>query len=147
MGKTASFMTDTDILHYIPQAPPVVLVDRVMEADETHTICAFLVKPEGLFVSKGVLSESGLTENMAQTAAAGVGYLCHQRNEEVPVGYIASIRNLTIHQLPAVGSVLYTEIMVTDNVMDVSFVQGTIRLGDQVIAECEMRIFLNQRKQ
>lgn len=139
-------MPDSNILHYIPQAPPMVLVDQVIEASDTRTICVFLVKPEGLFVSDGVLSESGLAENMAQTAAAGVGFLCLQRKEEVPVGYIASIRNLVIHELPPIGSELNTEIMVTDNVMDVSFVEGTVRLGTRVIAACEMRIFLNQNK-
>lgn len=139
-------MPDSDILRYIPQAPPMVLVDQVVEADETRTICSFLVKPDGLFVSDGVLSESGLTENMAQTAAAGVGFLCHQRQEEVPVGYIASIRNLVIYELPPIGSELNTEIMVTDNVMDVSFVEAVVHLGPRVIAACEMRIFLNQNK-
>lgn len=124
----------------------MVLVDQVIEASDTRTICVFLVKPEGLFVSDGVLSESGLAENMAQTAAAGVGFLCLQRKKEVPVGYIASIRNLVIHELPPIGSELNTEIMVTDNVMDVSFVEGTVRLGTRVIAACEMRIFLNQNK-
>ncbi len=146
MGKTNRLMPDLEILRYIPQAPPMVMVDQVIEADETHTVCTFQVKPDGLFVSEGSLSESGLTENMAQTAAAGVGFLCHRRNEEVPVGYIASIRNLIIHQLPVVGSELNTVIIVTDNVMDVSFVQGTVRLNNQAIATCEMRIFLNQIK-
>lgn len=146
MGKTDRLMPDSDILRYIPQAPPMVLVDRVIEAVDTQTICSFLVKSDGLFVSDGVLSESGLTENMAQTAAAGVGFLCHQRKEEVPVGYIASIRNLVVHELPPVGSELITVIMVTDSVMDVSFVQGIVRLGTRVIAACEMRIFLNQNK-
>ncbi|MBK7344553.1 MAG: 3-hydroxyacyl-ACP dehydratase [Saprospiraceae bacterium] len=138
-------MQDGEIFQFIPQAPPVVLVDRIITADEARTICAFQVKPEGVFVSDGVLSESGLTENMAQTAAAGVGYACHQRNEEVPVGYIASIRNLIIHELPPTGSELYTEIMVTDSVMDVSFVRGTIHVDSRLIAECEMRIFLQQQ--
>ena len=128
---------------FIPQDYPMVLVDRILESSSTLTVCVFRVKEDGLFMSDGSLSESGLAENMAQTAAAGVGFRYKTENKEVPVGFIASIRNLKIHELPLVGSELYTETMMTDSVMDVSFVQGTIRLGSKVIAECEMRIFLN----
>lgn len=139
-------MIDADILKYIPQRPPMVMIDQLLAVDGDRTVCSFTVPEQGVLINNGYLSESGLTENMAQTAAAGVGFKCHRDNQPVPLGFIASIKNLTIHGLPEAGTTLQTETNVINQVMDVNFVYGTVRGGNRLFAECELRIFLNPIK-
>jgi 3-hydroxyacyl-[acyl-carrier-protein] dehydratase len=130
------------IIDYLPQRPPVVMIDCLIEADEKHTVSSLEVSEQNIFCQNGSFSESGLVENIAQTAAAGVGYLCKQNGKPVPVGFIASIRDLKIEKLPSATSVLVTETVNVDEVMGVSIVRGTVKCGDAFIAGCEMRIFV-----
>jgi predicted hotdog family 3-hydroxylacyl-ACP dehydratase len=131
-----------DIPEYIPQRPPMVMISSLLHSDDQTTITGLHIEPANLFAGRGVLSESGLVENIAQTAAAGVGFSCKKENKKVPVGFIASIRDLVVHALPAVGTDIVTETVVTNQVMDVSIVKGVVRQGEAVLAECEMRIFI-----
>ena len=126
----------------IPQRPPVVMIDKLLYSGNNKTISGLTIEPGNLFFENGHLSESGLVENIAQTAAAGVGYICRIENRKVPVGFIASIKDLKIHQLPPVGSEITTEAEITNTVMGVSILLGVVKLKNQVIAECEMRIFV-----
>ncbi len=134
--------TGAEIPEYIPQRPPMVMIGSLIYADETKTVTGLQIDPGNLFVADGVLSESGLVENIAQTAAAGVGYVCKKNQKVVPVGFIAAIRDLSVFELPLVGTSIETETVITNHVMDVSIVRGTVRQQDRILASCEMRIFL-----
>jgi predicted hotdog family 3-hydroxylacyl-ACP dehydratase len=120
----------------------MVMISSLVHADELKTATTLHIEPGNIFVSNGVFSESGMVENIAQTAAAGVGYQSRQQQKEVPVGFIAAIRDLSIHELPLAGTEISTETVITNHVMDVSIVHGTIKQHDRVLATCEMRIFL-----
>jgi predicted hotdog family 3-hydroxylacyl-ACP dehydratase len=130
------------IFDYLPQRPPMVMIDALLEAEADRTRTRLEIQPGNLFVTEGKFSESGLVENIAQTAAAGVGYACISGNKPVPVGFIAAIRDLSIRELPAAGTRIETETLVTNQVMDVSIVRGTVKQDGRVLAECEMRIFV-----
>lgn len=132
----------TTITDYLPQRPPVVMIDSLLEADAGHTVSALTVEEDNIFCEEGIFTESGLVENIAQTAAAGVGYICKTEGKPVPLGFIASIRDLSVSALPEKGSLLITETVNLDEVMGVSIVRGTVKRGDEVIAGCEMRIFV-----
>ncbi len=131
-----------DILEFIPQRPPVVMVDKLLYAGTDKTISGLLIDENNIFFTNGSLSESGLVENIAQTAAVGMGFLSKQESRKVPVGFIASIKDLKIFQLPVAGDEITTEVVVTNQVMDVSIVKGVVFNKGVVLAECEMRIFI-----
>ncbi len=135
-------MTATDITEYIPQRAPFVMVDEVLQADDTVSKTQFEIKAGHLFVNDGYFTESGLVENMAQTAAAGTGCKYQQEGKPAPVGYIGAIKNLNIISLPKVGDIITTEIKFTTQVMNVHIVQGRVYNHDQEIANCELKIFL-----
>jgi 3-hydroxymyristoyl/3-hydroxydecanoyl-(acyl carrier protein) dehydratase len=132
----------TEILEYLPQRPPVVMIDKLLFAGPDKTISGLLVAEDNIFFDNGFFTESGLVENIAQTAAAGVGFVCNQENRKVPVGFIASIKDLKIHQLPEAGDELTTEVVVTNQVMGVSIIEGKVFNNKVLLAECEMRIFV-----
>jgi len=129
------------ILKYIPQRFPIVMIDTLCEASEKKIICNFTIEENNIFLEQGYFNESGLVENIAQTAAAGIGYKQVSSNSPVNLGYIAAIKSLSIYSLPKVKSVLQTTIELVNEVIDISIVKAEIICKDQKIAECEMRIF------
>jgi 3-hydroxyacyl-[acyl-carrier-protein] dehydratase len=131
-----------DIQKLIPQRAPIVMIDNLMNADEQHAVTSFKVERDNLFSAGGYLTEPGLIENIAQTAAAHAGYQYTQKNLPVPLGFIAAIRKLSVHSLPLVNSELTTTVKIVNNVMNVTIVEGKIELLDRIICQCEMRIFI-----
>lgn len=135
-----------NIADLIPQKFPFVMIDQLDFSDETTTRCSLTVRDENIFVVDGIFREAGLIENIAQTAAARVGYIAATQKQEVPVGFIGAIRNLEIFSLPHTGDVLETEVKILNTVFDVTIISGTIRSQDKVLANCEMKIVLNPIK-
>lgn len=138
-------MTDfesIDIIELLPQRPPMVMVDKMIACDNNHITTQLTIREENLFSFQGHFQESGLIENIAQTAAALSGYQAKLNDKNVKLGFIGSVRNLEIISLPAVGSQIETSVEVTGQVMNVDMIKGEIRQNNQVIAQCEMRIFL-----
>lgn len=131
----------------IPQKPPIEMVDKLWFNDDTTTISGFTFRDENIFCENGYLKEPGLIENIAQTAALRVGYMVSQQTGDgeksaPPIGYIGAIKNLHIVKLPKSGSDLLTTITIENVVFDVTIIKGVISQHDEVIAECEMKIFL-----
>ena len=60
----------------LPQREPFVFVDRLVHYDERETVTVFTVPAEHLLVADGYLTAPGVLENMAQSSAARIGYLC-----------------------------------------------------------------------
>lgn len=136
-------MSDS-ILPFIPQRPPFVMIDDIVSADDTVSKTTFTIREGHLFVDNGVFAEPGLVENMAQTAAAGTGYKARQDGKPAPVGFIGALKNLSVNQLPKVGDTLTTEVVFKMQVMNAHIVDATVRIGEQEIAKCELKIFLQE---
>lgn len=134
------------ILTLIPQRPPFVMVDRLLYCDETTARTGLTVRADNLFVEDGVLTAPGLTENIAQTAAARSGFSASQQQMPAPVGFIGGIRNLRIYALPKIGDELVTEISIVNQIFEVMMITGRILCKDELLAECEMKIFINPIK-
>lgn len=128
----------------IPQAPPFVMVDNLVHTDGTKTRCSLMIREDNIFVSDGYFREPGITEHIAQTAAARSGYDAQQQDGPVLVGYIGSIRNLEFFRLPKVGEELVTDITVMNQVFNVTMINGKVHCGDELVAQCEMKIFISK---
>ena len=126
----------------IPQKPPMVMVDKLISAEENQVVTSFLIKRDNVFCTDGIFTEAGLIENMAQTAAAGIGAKKDTDNEEPPIGFIGGIRRLKIHSLPAAGQEITTYIQVEHEIFEATIVKGRVFLNESVVAECELKIFL-----
>lgn len=135
-----------DILLLIPQRPPFVMVEALLEADDASATTRYTVETNNVFVKDGFLTEPALIENIAQTAAARMGHLCRLRKEPVPVGFIGAVQQLEVSALPAVGDILETTIVIKNQVFDVTIISGTVRCKDEVLAKCDMKIFIDPGK-
>jgi predicted hotdog family 3-hydroxylacyl-ACP dehydratase len=133
-----------NILSLIPQQPPFVMVDKLLFCDEMITRTTFMVTEDNVLVFNGVLSEAGLMENIAQTAASGAGYLAKMENKQAAIGYIAAVKNFEVFDLPKVNDELITEVKIENQVFDVTIISGTVKHNDKIIAQCEMNIFISK---
>ncbi|HNW75329.1 MAG TPA: hypothetical protein PKJ28_00435 [Bacteroidales bacterium] len=129
----------------IPQQPPMVMIDRLIKADEAETITALVVSADNVFVENGYLREPGLIENMAQTAAAGMGAKSSTPESKPRKGYIGALKNLKIDKLPAVGEEIITRVMVVNNVLNATIIEAEVTCHDEVIARGELKIFLEEK--
>jgi predicted hotdog family 3-hydroxylacyl-ACP dehydratase len=130
----------------IPQRPPFVMIDKLLSFSETTTTTGFSIKTDNIFVEDGLFKEPGLVENIAQTAAARAGYVSQTESKPVLVGYIGAVNNLQVFMLPQTGSELITEITTENQIFDVTLISGKITCNGQLIAQCKMKIFINQLK-
>jgi 3-hydroxyacyl-[acyl-carrier-protein] dehydratase len=133
--------TRQDITNYIPQRAPIVMIHNLVEANDEEVKTQLLIEPDNVFVDHGFFAEPGLVENIAQTAAALVGYQCAKKNWPIPIGYIAAIKDLKVHELPPQNSLVTTSVRITNKVMDVTVVEGHVELDGKILCSCEMRIF------
>lgn len=145
-GRSRSRCRDQnpEFMNYIPQAPPFVMIDEVTDNNETGTWTKFTVREGHLFVEDGLFTEPGLIENMAQTAAAGMGKQAADNGDRPPVGFIGQIKNLHISRLPETGATIQTH---TQNIMQVGnafVVEGAVLCDHHKIAGAEFKIFLQQ---
>jgi 3-hydroxymyristoyl/3-hydroxydecanoyl-(acyl carrier protein) dehydratase len=131
-----------EVLKLIPQRPPIVMVDKLISAADGKTVSGFTILADNIFVENGIMQEPGMVENVAQSAALGVGYMCSIKNEKVPLGFIGAVKNLKIYGLPAVGDELKTEIQVDYEVFEATLITGKVYCADKLLAQCEMKIFL-----
>ena len=133
-----------DIHDIIPQRDPITLIHRLIKQEETFTTCEFDVEEGHLFVKNNSLSPAGLVENIAQTAAGRMGYHYMLKNEKPPVGFIGAVSKLEIHDRPKVGEVVTTTVTVKSEVFNITLIVGESFVGDKKMAQCEMKIVINE---
>jgi predicted hotdog family 3-hydroxylacyl-ACP dehydratase len=133
-----------DIVSFIPQRPPMVMISEIETVDETGIVTTFTIDDENIFCSEGLFREPGLIENIAQSAAARVGYICDRENRKIPLGFIGAIKNLIIHEIPVAGDELYTKVTIEHEVMNATIISGKILCRGKLLAECKMNIFLQE---
>jgi 3-hydroxymyristoyl/3-hydroxydecanoyl-(acyl carrier protein) dehydratase len=134
-----------DAAEYIPQKSPFVMVDKLIYVDENTSHGSFRIPEKNIFVKSGYYTTSGLVESMAQTAAAGTGYLCRMKNKEVPIGYIGAVQKLEVNEWPPANEEINMEITLLTNILQVSLVAGTVKFRGKIVASCEMKIFVNNQ--
>lgn len=131
-----------DVHTLLPQQEPFVMIDRLVHYDPVRTVTVLEVRPDNIFVDEGHLSVSGINENIAQTCAARMGYISRSSGERVKIGVIGAITGFSVSRTPLVGEVLTTTIDVVQEVFQVTLVHATVRVGDEVIAETDLKIAL-----
>jgi len=134
--------TEYRITDLIPQRPPIIMVDKIVFCDDKTTITKFFIKSDNIFCYNNKFREPGLIENIAQSAAARAGFLNKQKNGRPEIGFIGSIKDLTIYFLPDANSEITTEITFVGEVLDFTIIAGKTICNDKTVAECEMRIFI-----
>lgn len=142
---TKTQLEKIDVLTLLPQRPPFVMIDRLIHFDEVVTTTQLEVRPDNLFMeADGLLNNCALVENIAQTCAARMGYINQYiYKERVRLGFIGSIKNLQVLRPAREGEVLTTSIEVVQEVLQLTLVNATVKVGDETIVTAEMKIALS----
>lgn len=91
-------MSLPDIRELLPHSGPMVLLDRVVAADD-ESLCAEVgVRQDSLFYAGGGVGGWVGLEYMAQTIGAFAGYRARLRGEPVRIGYLLGTRHYECHR-------------------------------------------------
>lgn len=138
---------EINILELLPQREPFIAVGSLLHFDMETTITLTKITAESLFVSNGELSSSGVIENIAQTCATRIGYINkYILKKGIQIGFIGAIRKLEIYRLPKVGETIKTTINVVEEVFGMTLVSATVFVGEELIADTEMKIAVKEQE-
>jgi predicted hotdog family 3-hydroxylacyl-ACP dehydratase len=146
-GSSKMIIAQDNVTLIIPQRSPFVMIDQLISCDETSSNTIFRVTAENVLVDNGELSEAGIVENIAQTAAAGLGYNTLLTSKPILIGYIAAIKNLEIFSQAKIGDIIQTNVTTINQVFDVTIISGIVKREDILVAKCEMKIFLKNKSE
>lgn len=138
-------LNEIDIHELLPQQEPFVMIGKLTHFDMEKTVTETVVKDSNIFTENGVFIASGVIENIAQTCAARIGYVNkYILKKGIQLGFIGAIRNLQLHRCPIVGETIKTTILTIEEIFGMTLVKSTVCVGDEVIAESEMKIALSE---
>ena len=138
---------EINILELLPQREPFIAVGSLLHFDMETTITLTKITAESLFVSNGELSSSGVIENIAQTCATRIGYINkYILKKGIQIGFIGAIRKLEIYRLPKVGETIKTTINLVEEVFGMTLVSATVFVGEELIADTEMKIAVKEQE-
>jgi predicted hotdog family 3-hydroxylacyl-ACP dehydratase len=133
---------DIPLNELLPQRPPFVMIDRLLMAEGLSCVTELLVKNENVFVENGSMTAAGLVENIAQSAAAHIGYLSIDKGDAVKIGVIGAISNLSIARTPMVGETIKTSVNRLEEAFNITLIEAEVRCNDEVLANARMKIAL-----
>lgn len=133
-----------DIYKLIPQRPPMVMVDSFDGFVDDISLTSLKIVNSNILCNDDELSESGIIEHVAQSAAARVGYISITNNREVPLGFIGSVDKFQINRKPKIGETLITKIKVVQHVFGITLICAEVYSNDELIAIGNMKIFLQE---
>lgn len=135
-----------EILDYIPQRDPIIMVDEFFGIDKTFSYSGLTVRDENIFCEENILHEGGLIEHIAQSAALRVGYEHVRMGQPVPVGFIGSVNRLRLYELPRKGDHLRTTLAVEAEMMGITLVSATVEVRNRVVAKGQIKIALQKEE-
>ncbi|MVZ62548.1 hypothetical protein [Sphingobacterium humi] len=131
---------DQDIIQQcIPQRPPMLMLDSLLAYASSSITVGLTVTSDNIFTQNSALQEAGVLEHMAQAVALHTGYGYFLRQEEAPIGYIGSISNLGIFDLPQVGQQIISTADIIQEFAGVTLVAIRSEVDGKLIAEGQMK--------
>ena len=131
-----------DIERLIPQRYPMLMVDEFETTAENVAHTILYVRADNLFMlPDGTLSETGLIEHIAQSAATLAGFQS-QSDGQPPVCLIGEVKHFECHSRPKSGGVVHTDVEFGFSFGNATFAQGHCRIDDEEIASANLKIFM-----
>jgi predicted hotdog family 3-hydroxylacyl-ACP dehydratase len=90
------------------------------------------------------LSEAAIIENIAQTCAAGFGYLSSLEVESEPrLGFIGAITKLEVFNELKTNAMIETHVSIINTFENIHLIEGIARSLNIDILKCQMKIVLS----
>lgn len=142
METSNAFYEKDFVENLLPQKFPFVMVDKMFSYTETSIVSGLEIKSDNIFFDNGTFLESGLVEHMAQSVALHTGYQFFLKKEEAPTGYIGSIKEIAISQLPKLGDQIKSTVTILQEFAGITLVDIVTTLNGTTIASGQMKTVL-----
>jgi len=133
-------ITKQKIEDFIPQRPPFVMIDNLVDASEEMFKSDFKVVSGNIFLDNGYLREFALIENIAQTSSVGLALTKKLMGTKKPDGYLGGISKLKLYELPKVNDTIYTVVNLLARLENMFLIKGVNYLDGRMLMECEMKL-------
>ena len=133
-------ITKENIQDYIPQRPPFVMIDNLLEASGDYFKTDFRILPDNIFVENGKLREFAMIENIAQSSSVGLANAKKYSAKEKPEGYLGAVSKLKLYGLPVVNDRIHTAIMLIAQLDNMFLLKGETWVNDKKLMECEVKL-------
>lgn len=120
-----------DIFSYIPQRPPFVFIDTIVDMNEKSARTCYAIPDTCPLLSDGILPLSGLMENAAQTCSVIAGNR---------IAYLGAVKQMEVTRFPHVGETLCTEAVVKQEMLNISLIECITRIHGEIIATTTLKI-------
>lgn len=135
------------ITDVIPQRPPFLFVDRLVDCTLDSARTEFRVPEDCTLLENGELGVSGVLENMAQSCAALTGYVCkYILHLPVKIGYIGSVRDFTLSRRPRAGELLVTNVSKKEEIFGIMLSEVTVSCGSEILAGATIKTALSEEE-
>jgi hypothetical protein len=125
---------------FIPQRPPFIMIDNLIEASAETFRSDFRILPGNIFLENGLLREFALIENIAQTSSAGIASSGLFFGKKKADGYIGSVSKLKLYELPQVNDTIYTMVNLVVRLENMFLLKGINYKEDRMLMECEIKL-------
>lgn len=85
------------IADYLPHRPPMLLLDRLVEAAESHIVCETLLRVDSPFCDGAAVPGWVGIEYMAQTVGVLAGWRALERQLPIKIGFLVGTRHYRSH--------------------------------------------------
>jgi len=127
----------------VPHAPPMLLLDEVVESAPGLTRCAVRLRPDAPFMEGGRVRALVALEYMAQAAAACAGLRAGQAGRPPGGGLLLGTRELTLRVAHlSAGDALEVEARNLAEDGPLSSFRCRVRRGEELVAEAVLTVYL-----
>ena len=133
------------VSEYVPHSAPMVLIDRIVDFDQSSLVAEFSVSPDSRFYQSdisGIESWVGV-EYMAQAIAALAGIRAFLVNQPVNLGFLLGTRKLELFQKQFNNNQTYT-VQIKELYMDDSGLGSfdcSIMHNGQCVCSAKLNVF------
>ena len=136
MHKIKMPIVDLDVIKsLLPHREPMIMISSILTYSNDKVTSTHKIQKDNILAEQSRLTEAGLIENMAQTAACLAGIEQYNLNNKAFQGYLVSVKNLTINSLPEIDKTIYTTAVRT------YIIEGLSKFTIEV--ECDGRKIVN----
>ena len=128
----------------VPHAPPMLLLDELLEAGPGFARCAVRLREDSPFVENGRVRALWALEYMGQAAAALAGLEARAKGSRPRNGFLLGTRELTL-AVPSfeVGDELLVEVVEEYRDDRLSSFRGRVRRAGETVAEAVLNVRLS----
>jgi predicted hotdog family 3-hydroxylacyl-ACP dehydratase len=126
----------------VPHRSPILGLERITSVSADGASARARIEPGPDVDAQGNLWEQALIEGLAQTASALHAFHARQANQKIVRGMLVGASQLVIHRRARVAECVEYEVELVRQLEAVSLVRGTARVGSEVLAEGELKFYV-----